>query len=553
MDQAEQFFEMIFGRALDDDLGRLVLWDNKSRRSQYFANAAAAAKAVRAYEGDANLYVGCGLVRPGLAENQRGTVEDITAITAMWADIDLRKESSDKPYPPTMEDAEKLLSVVGLAPSLKLMTGGGLHAWWLFSEPWPLVQGDERSKAIKMSATFNATLKAIASQHGWDVDSVGDLTRILRIPGTVNAKYGSEVTWTIPASPARYHCPDDFEVILIADEYVGERPIGQVNVDPVHFTDRPHSELAIARAAEDGKFKRTWEQRRTDMADQSANAYDLAVANEGAYLGWTDQQILEAMIAWRQKHGKSTEKLLRRRYVTRTIGLARSVHQSEVALDGLRTELPPTGALVDKDLKDKLLDKLSKILKRRVVRWLCLKGEQPTYTLILADPPQEIRIGSVEIVRSHKKFGDALYADGIMLTAKPRQWPSVCELLMRIQEVNTVTDASLESRVGEWLYRYLKAKSVTRGEQWASAMIDRQPFIKDGLVAIYARDLRKYIEGPLGYRGRVPHLYDDLRRAGMQAKTFSHEGTSVHYYTIAIDDLIGREIWPFASRSNLAN
>jgi hypothetical protein len=47
---------------------------------------------------------------------------------------------------------------------------------------------EERMEARILCHRWKETLKIRARQHGWEVDSVGDLERVLRVPGTLNHK-----------------------------------------------------------------------------------------------------------------------------------------------------------------------------------------------------------------------------------------------------------------------------------------------------------------------------------------------------------------------------
>ena len=61
--------------------------------------------------------------------------------------------------------------------------------YWLFKEVWIFNTEEDRVAAAKLCKRMSATLRSVASKYGYDVDSVGDLTRVLRLPGTLNHKY----------------------------------------------------------------------------------------------------------------------------------------------------------------------------------------------------------------------------------------------------------------------------------------------------------------------------------------------------------------------------
>lgn len=52
------------------------------------------------------------------------------------------------------------------------------------------------------------------------------------------------------------------------------------------------------------RFRKTWARQRDDLQDQSASAYDLALASQAARAGWTDNEIVALIREWRAKHGE---------------------------------------------------------------------------------------------------------------------------------------------------------------------------------------------------------------------------------------------------------
>ncbi len=100
-----------------------------------------------------------------------------------------RKHSSRVlPLPPDREHAEAIVTESGLLdPSLWIHSGGGLYAWWLLEQPHPIT---DTARAGRFTARWQDVLRAAGERLGWHYGPVGDLSRILRIPGTVNRKPG---------------------------------------------------------------------------------------------------------------------------------------------------------------------------------------------------------------------------------------------------------------------------------------------------------------------------------------------------------------------------
>lgn len=131
----------------------------------------------------ADIWFGVGLRRERLTSG-RGRAADVTTIPGLWVDVDVAGpgHKTDQPLPPDIDAARELVASFPLAPSAIVNTGGGLHAWWLFPQP---VAVDRLDGLLNRWGTMWHDL---ADQHGWTVDSVFDLARVMRLPGTQNRK-----------------------------------------------------------------------------------------------------------------------------------------------------------------------------------------------------------------------------------------------------------------------------------------------------------------------------------------------------------------------------
>jgi hypothetical protein len=544
-----KFFDDLFGAAISDVDGSIVLWQPSGRIELCGTTDTAADKAVD-MDADGDVYFGCALMRHGLNAGSRGKASDAVAIGGLWADIDVMKNGSQKAYPPTRDDAIELAGAVGLPPSFAVWTGGGIHAHWLFSEPLILTTDADRSEAGKLASNWVATLAACAGERGWTVDAVGDLARVLRCPGTRNHKYEpfQDVAYIDELNCGRrYHCPNDFEPMLLAEEYTSGNADSVVTVAAIAIPPSPAAPHAASLAAADSRFRKVWERRRSDLADQTPSSYEMAIANEGVYRGWSDQEIASAFMAWRLAHGEKTAKLHRRDYVQRTIGLARAGKLQSEALNDARTLRPARGGMPQSQTeRDEALRQLSDIFGRRVIRWIRHTGEEPIYTLVLlgdSDCELAIRVGNASAVRSHKAFADALYASGIQVTMPANRWPSVTALLLVAQEDITNPDGTLDARVRRWLRAYVADVRPETGEQVAEAIERHKPFQRDETLFVYAQDLHRYIEIGIGVRMKPVKLYDDLRAFGATPRVVADtvNKSTVYYWTIAANLLATEE------------
>lgn len=119
----------------------------------------------------------------------RGQDDDSLALPGLAADLDIAGpgHKTPKPLPPDPAAAKRVIDETGLLdPSIWVHSGGGLYAWWLLDQPHTI--GDDLARVKRLTARWQDVIAAASQRLGYTYGSVGDLARILRIPGTVNRK-----------------------------------------------------------------------------------------------------------------------------------------------------------------------------------------------------------------------------------------------------------------------------------------------------------------------------------------------------------------------------
>jgi len=325
----EAFLLDIFGDAISAER-RLVIFTTPDKHARLFISAEEAVRHARSRSATQNVYFGLSLVRG--APRGRGKVDDAAAIGALWADIDVASDVHRRTdLPASVDQARTLLAALPLRPSYLVHSGHGLHAYWLLKEPWTFDAPEERQRAAAVAKGWHGAVCAAAAARGWHLENLGDLTRVLRLPGTLNHNgAGAAVTVRVlECQRDLRYAPGDFEPYLVR---VLESPravdVGELTLSP--DTEPPALKLAEA-LVECPQFRQTWERQRADLPDQSQSGYDLSLATIAALRGWTDQEIADLIIAARRRHGQNPAKALRADYVRRTIARARAAAASAPA------------------------------------------------------------------------------------------------------------------------------------------------------------------------------------------------------------------------------
>jgi hypothetical protein len=189
MSEAARFLQTVFDYKPEG--AHILVWTWPDRISYWTRDLEKAAAYAERRAPEVDVYFGVGLAERAYQADQRlkKGEREAAGMYGVWADIDIAGAGhADKPYPPTLADALLLVDDVGLQPTCIIHSGGGLHVHWVFKEPWMFSDDADRQAGRILAWRFSRTLRERASRRGWYVDSVPDLERVLRIPGTLNHK-----------------------------------------------------------------------------------------------------------------------------------------------------------------------------------------------------------------------------------------------------------------------------------------------------------------------------------------------------------------------------
>ena len=252
VDAAVEFLIALFGAAEDTYISKkegdylwFSLWELSSKASSWFKvrdltteEGLARLRAAILRIGISNTYVNMRLYKENLGVGRRGTAEESDGIVGLWMDLDIASDAHAKSnLPASMDDVRKLLQEAGLPPTYLINTGHGAQAFWLLRAAWIYENDEERNQAANLVLGWHRHVRNIAALHNWTVDSVFDLSRVMRLPGTINIKYIAKTGVTLPAVPVvildrddiRYDESEDFDPFLWHDEPApadGERSTG---------------------------------------------------------------------------------------------------------------------------------------------------------------------------------------------------------------------------------------------------------------------------------------------------------------------------------------
>jgi hypothetical protein len=197
-----------------------------------------------------DIFVGVGLADAPRGMTKRLTNETAAGLLGVIADVDIFWEGKpSEALPRNWKEAREFVESLDLPPTLLIHSGHGAHCWWLFSQPWRFGDGDH-DRAADLSYRWQAYINLRAAEHGWRLDSIGDLARILRVPGTVNGKGGGKERVTIMmASDHRYVPAEIAEVCrdIVIPERTTTRTVEGDGTEPAWVYSPPETLEKVRR------------------------------------------------------------------------------------------------------------------------------------------------------------------------------------------------------------------------------------------------------------------------------------------------------------------
>lgn len=546
---ANQFLEILY-----PDVSPLyfMLWSLRDRASGWFQAKTPALKWARtAVDHHADVYCSVGLSAEDLGKKQRVTNTHAAGVVGVVADVDFAGKGK-KNYPP--EDVALEIATSLLAPSVLVYSGNGLQAWWLYREIWTFDDEDERAEALELSRQWGGLLQDVAKAQGYKIDSVHDLARVMRLPGTWNLKDPDEpklVQLTMPERETRYN-PNDLREIIdtrqpaITPQAPQPTPalpdLKNVATDE-HFPWDKHEALLQVSP----EYKGAWDRTRDDIDDTSPSGWDMSLANTCAKAGIPDQEIAAVLVASRRRHNDG---LKRPDYYSRTV--AKASVQRAASDDEGNTE-PET--------REERLETLNVALGITLTNIQRITGDTPIYRFVLEVEDEEgnVEVRAAEIAAtkllSQMTFRGEMFAltDEVVSKLGPKAKPTWDDFVYLIgqvaEEVAVGEDGTSAGDLKAMVDEYLNAEPPQVYKEREMIQEDSRAFVKDGLVWFKVSHLLKFASTQMGLRLERQKLVGRLCVAGATRKTMGVAGqkgskqTTGSFYGLPWDHQAERPAW----------
>ena len=407
-----EFLTTLWG---DPPPGVALIWMLPRKKSSWYTHFGVVNRDLE-HHAHEDVYTGVGIASKSgnrFTSQNKLTEEEVGGLAGMWADIDWEHPVHRKSnLPPSLEHILETLEEALLEPTLLVNSGHGIQAWWLFKTPWCFQNTEEHELGRRAAQWWHQHIKELHTNRGWTVDSVFNLDRVMRLPGTWNNRVTGEhkLVEVIGDTNRRYapqefldRVPEDFHTSAPPPGRTGWRSPGSRRQETSLASQlelNPDAEPSLLRLEpllkNDQRFRRSWEQKRTDLSDDSPSGYDMSLATTALRAGWPDQEVANLLICWRRKHGHDLK--LRERYYTVTIANARESIERTRAQEQLNETLlqPP------EDEAEVLKDNLAVLFGVDITRIVKYLGDPPIYYMYTEQG--NITLGKIGNLISQERF-----------------------------------------------------------------------------------------------------------------------------------------------------
>ena len=542
MPQTRQFLEHLYPDNLPANT-HLLVWTIPDKTSYWFTDIDEVEPAIEIM-GDKNVYIGCGLSPKNYGAIKRATAANIAAIPGFWADIDYGESGhKGKLYPPDQGTALRILDELAVRPTIVLHSGNGLQAWWLWDKPWVFVDKTDHDLAAAASKEWGVILNEAAGDYS--VDSVSDLSRVLRLPGTNNVKDPANpkpVKILIEDGPRWAHREAFIEqagITLAPPKAKASKSSSKkTKLAGIPVGDPSAARMTILWSIDERARDAWMGEPASWLKDQSASSRDLSVATRAAMAGWPESEIGQLIRAGRELRKDDLKHPL---YYELTI--AKAIENSQRP-QHIRQADEDLGIDPDSATPESRLEKISELI-----------GIAPPITKITktdSDPViyriywrgKKMEIGDGSGILDQTKFRKTMYdiAGVVVSRRKAPEWDRIAQMFancVTILQVGKEGEATTQYEV--YLEEYFETFTEDLAKDWQTKAQERQPFIREveGVDRVYfstagAQGLATWIWANYNVRPNPTRLIGILSELGWQPEKQSIRNG---------DDVFRRSVW----------
>ena len=438
------WLEKFYGDEITPE-SRCAIWTSADKKHKW-CDTVEHATTVASNTAKQDTYFTMGVFPKGIT---RRTKDNVVGIFGVWLDVDCGDKGNGQQYLKDTDTAiDWVLDALAGRWTYIVHSGRGLHVYLMFDEPF----------MIESDADRDLARRAVKAYHSWangacpkTIDPLTDLSRIMRLPGTMNTKSGMVCDLL-----------DECDTVVSIRELVDELPhvvltedsqLAGIDgeVDMLKLKDK----IALMVAA-DMTFSDTWNRRR-NFKDRSPSGYCMSLANQFCAAGLTNAEVAAALAHWRETQLDAKPKPPEWYQVS--ISKARAVSGVEQFEERLNAAIVET----DDDKKAEVVAEvfgapLERFIRNETPRYKGNK-EKVSYTLIFEDG--SVEIPSTTVLMQQRSIRELMFEHlGIVFkTMKGPQFDKVMTLLLGIMESRELDlEGNMAFIVEGALAKYVAAK-----------------------------------------------------------------------------------------------
>jgi len=399
---------------------RCAIWTSTNKKHKW-CNSIEKATEVAISTADEDTYFTMGVFPKGVTKR---TKDNVMGIFGVWLDVDTGDKDNGKTYLSDIPTAiEWVMDALAGKWTHIVHSGGGLHVYLMFDEPFMIESDKDRETAELAVKAYWSWASSICPG---DIDPLTDLSRIMRLPGTMNTR-SRERCNVIESCDTAISITDLIEIlpeVSLAETCQVAGIDGEVDI--ASLKDR----IALMISA-DLTFSDTWNRKR-QFNDRSPSGYCLSLANQFCMAGLSNAEVAAALEMWRatQLDAKSKPP----EWYQTTIGKARAI----AGVEGFDERLTAAVLETDDEQKENVVAevfgaRLLKFVKNEVPRY---KGNKEKVSYTMKFEAGTIEIPSTAVLLQQKAIRELMFEHlGIVFkTMKGPQFDKVMTLLLGVME-----------------------------------------------------------------------------------------------------------------------
>lgn len=426
----------------------------------------------------------------------RGTAFDVRLVPALYVDLDVKPDAF-----PSMDALIKFVDGLPLPPSALVSSGTGAHAYWALREAVELIGKVEGIRAFDELA--RGWLEYLRKRSGVKIDSMVDIARVLRLPGTFRVKEEAPrpVEMLRLSNDVRFNLEDFREYALPVTARAMEISTLDTGLVVDMMADPPADKF-IALFTNDERFATSYARsKRGDLKDNSPSGHDMSLAAIAARVGWTDQEIVNLLASARRKHNDKpkhpdwyirTVKRIRMEMTAEQREEEENDRRDDFSIHLAEAESAPPGSVERRHAATEAVRRLTGIELSSVVRYI---PEPYRYAIEVVGGKRYV-IGDVKLFKDWSSWVDAAINLQFRINPnrpKANEWLSCVQLLSEFAVNETNQEFSLESRTESLIASYISSfgESIIcpRAKERHERAFRKAPYIDGGMIFLAVADL----------------------------------------------------------------